>query len=580
MEERARRLTGWDHAAAWALGLGFVVLLMSTMGLGFVRDEGFYFNASEVYSGWFRELGANLEAGRLGASFEQASIDRYFHANREHPPLPKVLFGLSWLIFHEGLGWMSPSTAMRFPATLFAGALIGMVYLFGAEAFGRRVGLLGALATAFMPRPFFHAHLACFDYPVAAMWFAVSWAYWKSLRSGGWAWATGALFGVALGVKHNIFFLPAVLGLHALVARWRDVGLLPGRQLRLPSVPQAFVAMAVLGPLLWYALWPWHWFDTFNRIRWYFDFHLKHVHYFQYYFGQNLYKPPFPVEFPFVMSAVTMPELMVAGGPLGGVVLAVRAWRGRRQAGGGDARWTGLWLALGALVPFVIIAAPSTPIFGGIKHWMPAMPFVALLGAVAVDAGAAALGGWARERASARWGAGVGAWSERAAWVLLAGWVMAPAVAACIHSHGYGTAHYNTLIGGPRGAADAKMMRQFWGYSSVHSLPWVNATVGRGRGVFFQNTNFDAYKMYQAEGMLRRDVVYGRMPSSDFGMIHHQMAARSLEVEIWQTYGTRNPAFVADYDGVPVLSVYPNARLLCPKAPEAAWCGEVAAPAR
>jgi hypothetical protein len=68
--------------------------------------------------------------------------------------------------------------------------------------------------------------------------------------------------------------------------------------------------------------------------------------------------------------------------------------------------------------------------------------------------------------------------------------------------------------------------------------------------------------MYQREGLLRKNIRYGRMASSDYGLIHHQMAARSLEIDIWKAYQTRNPAFVADHDGVPILSIYPNNRRL------------------
>ena len=39
------------------------------------------------------------------------------------------------------------------------------------------------------------------------------------------------------------------------------------------------------------------------------------------------------------------------------------------------------FIALNLLVPVVLIAAPSVPIFGGTKHWMGALPFGCLLAA-------------------------------------------------------------------------------------------------------------------------------------------------------------------------------------------------------
>lgn len=573
---------GWqDHAVGVALAAGFVVILLMTTGMGFTRDEGYYFHAAYDYLGWFKELAANLSQGGLGESFGQASIDKHFNYNREHPVLPKALFALSYWLFHEGLGWMSASTAMRFPGMLFSGALIYLVYIMCVEAFGRWEALFAAVATAAMPRPFFHAHLACFDAPVSTMWFLVMMGYWKGLRSSRWGWATGVFLGLALSIKHNIFFLPPLLVAHWLVVRGHMTALFKQEdhwRLRLPPVPVSFLSMAILGPLVWLALWPTFWFDTYNRIAAYFAFHLKHEHYFQYYFGQNLYEPPFPVEFPFVMSLLTMPPVTVLACLVGGAALMLRwsrarqgvAWleplRERARAAFGDSaervdpRGTGWWLALGAVVPFLVIAQPSTPIFGGIKHWMPAMPFMAILAGVGAVAAVRAL----VVRLPASWPK----WSRPAALALSLGLLLTPAVTATVHNHPHGTAFYNVLIGGTRGAADARMMRQFWGFSSRNALPFLNESVGQGRPVFFQNTNTDSWRMYRQDRSLRMDVRYGRMPTSDYGLIHHQMAARSLELDIWKTYKTRNPAFVGSYDGVPVISVYPNRkRVKAPKAP-------------
>ncbi len=563
------RLQWFDHAIGLGLAAAFVAVLMMTTGMGFTRDEGFYFHAGYDYLGWFKDLAANLQAGQLAQSFTQANIDQHFAYNQEHPVLPKMLFSLSYWIFHEGLGWMDASTSMRFPGMLFSGGLIYLVYVFCAEAFGRWQGIFAAIATIAMPRPFFHAHMACFDAPVSTMWFMTMYAYWKGLRSTGWAWATGVIFGLALSIKHNMFFVPPMLVLHWLmvdgqrIAVFRESG---HWRLRLPPVPVSFVSMAFVGPLVWYALWPSHWFDTYNRIAWYFNFHLKHVHYFQYYFGQNLYEPPFPIEFPFVMSLVTMPPVTLVAFVLG-TMMMVALWL-RRKGGVGwleplrrpvrqrlgevedkDGRGTGWWLFFGTLIPFLVIAQPSTPIFGGIKHWMPAMPFMAIVAGVGVVAAGEAL---AVRFAAAK---------PRLRHAVVAGLlvlVLAPAITATVHNHPHGTAFYNVLVGGTRGAADLKMMRQFWGFSSRNGLPYLNDNVKPNGSVFFQNTNRDSYQMYQRDGLLRKDIRYGSMRGSQYGLIHHQMAARSLEIEMWQVYKTRNPSFVGDYDGVPVLSIYPR----------------------
>ena len=41
-------------------------------------------------------------------------------------------------------------------------------------------------------------------------------------------------------------------------------------------------------------------------------------------------------------------------------------------------------------------------------------------------------------------------------------------------SHPYGLSHYNALAGGPAGAADLGMNRQFWGYSVRGLMPYID----------------------------------------------------------------------------------------------------------
>ncbi|MEL6182555.1 MAG: glycosyltransferase family 39 protein, partial [Myxococcota bacterium] len=370
-----RPLVWGDHLIGLVLAVATVVVLLATMDLGFTRDEGYYFKAAELYVGWFKELAAHLKAGTdWRTSFGQASIDRHWSYNGEHPALPKALFGLSAWVFHEWLGWLSVSTAMRLPAALCAGLLSYLIYLFGAERWGRPQGIFAAAAMVLLPRPFFHAHLACFDYPMTAMWFLVLYGYWRSLRSTLWGWATGLFFGLALSTKLNAFFLPPVVVLHWMWVygpRTRLLQTEDGWRIQLPPVPVALLSMAFLGPVVWYMLWPRHWFDTFNRVSWFMSFHLNHVHYFQSYFGQNLYAPPFPVAFPVTLSVVTLPEVTMLAW-LCGMVLLVGRWlrsdggwsimewvrtpiRARLGAVTADPLGSGWWLLLGGVVPIAII---------------------------------------------------------------------------------------------------------------------------------------------------------------------------------------------------------------------------------
>lgn len=547
-------LRWFDRLAALAIGAAFVAILLATTDMGFTRDEGFYFRAAFQYLGWLKIAWHGLLSFDMGEAFSQAVIDKHMGYNQEHPVLPKLLFAGSYWLFHEVLGWLKPSDAMRLPGILSAGLLVYLVYTFTTETYGRIAAVVACVALAAMPRPFFHAHLACFDAMIATMWFFCTVAWWRGLRSNGWAWAAGVIFGVALSVKHNAFFLPIVFVFHWIIIAARSTRLERDTELRLrlPNIPIALVSMAVVGPLVWYLLWPNHWFDTYARVAWYLEFHLRHVHYFQYFFGQNLFAPPFPVHYPFTMTAVTLPPATMLAALLGGAACVAGWWEQRKQPGAGplaaahDGRGTGWLLLLGLLVPIGLIAVPSTPIFGGIKHWLPSMPFLAIFAGVGVVAV----------------GRGLTEWAGRA-WVVpvtvaVAALVLAPAVLSTVHSHPNGTAHYNVLLGGVRGAADYKMMRQFWGYAGGDAIEFLDERLDGHGSVFWQNTTHDAWDMYRRDGRLPRGLTYGGMKTSQYGMIHHQMAFVPLEVELWRAYRTRNPEFVSHQDGVPVLRVYRN----------------------
>jgi 4-amino-4-deoxy-L-arabinose transferase-like glycosyltransferase len=300
---------------ALVLAGSYVAWLLSTASdLGYTRDEGFYFSSAEAYRAWFDLLWSDPSA-----ALDPTVRDLYWRRNAEHPAFIKTLFVFSHWLFFEKLAWFETSgTSYRFVGMLTAGATLGLLYLWGTRVKNRWVGAFAALAFALLPRVFFHSHLACFDIPVAFLWFAVCYAYWRSLSSRGLAWAiaTGVLFGLLLNTKHNSWLLPPVVLAHyALVAlRVRKTAARP-RQFRFPSV---LLSMALVGPLVFFATWPWLWHDTWPRLAAYAEFHLRHEYYNMEFLGRTYYEPPMPRLYAWLMTAATVPltGLLLAG--LGG----------------------------------------------------------------------------------------------------------------------------------------------------------------------------------------------------------------------------------------------------------------------
>jgi len=560
---------GWrDHAVGAKLALAYVVWLLATVrSVGVPRDEGVYFRAATDYVGWWRLL---LEHG--SDALRQGAIDAGWGINHEHPVLMKTLFGISWWLLHEKWRvFADASTAYRLPGMIASGAAIWTTYIFGARAWSRRAGLVAAVLLGLMPRVFFHAHLACFDVAITWMWLACVYVHWRAQEKRGpwatlgWAVAAGVVFGLALETKHNAWMLPAVVVPHALFVQRQAIvrGLRAGRV----SFPASLVGMAILGPAVFYSLWPYIWNDTYARLEWWWNFHMHHEYYNMEFLGRNYFGPPSPKSYLPVMVLATVPTvtllLFAVGAAERGNVGARRllAWARRtvgadavssgvpRSAQDSDPLETDLLIALALAVAVGPFFLSKTPIFGGTKHWMPAYPFLALLAGRGFDLVRAAMlralpALTARRRVAADC-------------ALVASVVLGP-LAVTAHSHPFGLAAYVPLVGGTAGGADLGLNRQFWGYTTLNAATeYMNGSAPRGASVFISDTTWDAWGRMQEERRVRGDLrAVGTPGDSQIALVQHELHMNEVDYSIWTAYGTDAPAYVVQHDGVPIVSVY------------------------
>lgn len=593
-----------------ALGLGlltFAVLWATERPVGFVRDESVYFAAAEQFSRWW-----SLLFHRPATALSDSVITQAFDFNHEHPMLMKSLFGWSHALFHGRLGWVRPAAGFRLPAFAVAALIPALLHLWGSALYGRRAGLFAAVCFFLAPRHFFHAHLSCFDMPVAAMWLLVVYLFWRAeedLRFAPW---TGLAFGLALATKHNAFFLPVVLTPFGVLAAWQVAGeegrrvlgrvgrtavaflaflallvVVEGRdglvkswQLLSPQTfglvalvvgltvlalqlrrhdPVAFVqlaplvAMGLLGPIVFYVHWPWLWYHPVDRLAGYFEFHATHVHYAWTYFGHVLRAPPFPLPYVLVITALTLPVSLAL--PMGVGLLrsglrtlgALVPALGRRAGPGGTTEWL---LLVNALFSIGLISLPDVPHFGGVKHWLPSMPFLALLAAREFDRAASGLSTVLKltpHRATI-------------ASVLLGAVVLLPALTLTVHVHPYGTSAYGELAGGTPGAASLGLQRQYWSNNVTGVLPWIDARAQRGARVWLHEVNGLSFRDYQRNDMLRADVMpVGGPEDADLAAIQYHQEFREQEVLVWQAFGTWVPSAGLYLDETPQVVVYRRA---------------------
>jgi 4-amino-4-deoxy-L-arabinose transferase-like glycosyltransferase len=520
------------RADAWIAGglfVGYLALLVATCGsLGFMRDEGFYFGAARAYEAWF-----SLLAHSPAEALSRSTLDRYWAVNHEHPALIKSLFALS----HHFLSgaFADASTSFRLPGMVLSSLAVAVTFDWGRRALGRAAGLVAALSFAFMPRVFFHAHLACFDQPVSAMWLVTSYVYARSLEAPRWSLALGAgvAYGLLLDTKHNSWIFPFALLLH--FALTRGAPLLADFKVGAKwwrRFPLAWAAMLLVAPLVFYALWPWLWHDTAARLREYVAFHTGHDYYNMEFLGRTYWRPPMPRAYAWLMTLATVPLVTLLLAAVG----VAHAWAPSRQRSDYV-----LW-AVSILASYAPWLSSSTPIFGGTKHWMTAYPFLGLFAGLGFTHVLAALRGF-RPRLAAP--------------ALVGACVVIGPVVMALHAHPFGLSAYTPLVGGASGAATLGLNRTFWGYTTQSLAPFIDGAAPRRGVVYVHDTALQSFAMFQEDGRLRADLRPSLdIAASDVALYHHEPHMSRVEQQIWVDYGSVAPDAIATFDGVPIAWGY------------------------
>ena len=565
--------------------VAFALVNQAQREVGIARDETVYMTYGSRYADWW----TGLFKGKTQAS--EKSITAFFGGpgatdnNREHPPLLKMLSGLSERWLHRSWG-VNRITAYRVPAIAFNALLIVIIFAWVSRVWGQTSGLIAALLTLFLPRAFFHAGLACFDGPIVTLWIATLYAYWRGLTHRGWRIAAGVIFGFALATKHNAILLPFVVGPHYLGAhavlyvRTRkqrvidnvdnptDAVATPTKRTALRRLLRSVAQHGslgwpiLLGPLTLVAVWPWLWHHPLTHIQQWLAFHFTHVHYNFEYLGQNWNAPRFPWHVALVTTLVTVPAATLTAAAIGisvGVHGWFTAWRATTAVAAQNVtfdnahyksqspaafaqRHLGVLLALSAGASMGPFFLGSTPIFGAEKHWAPAIPSLCIAAAVGIA--------WAARRLRL---------PTTITTAVLGFMVVSSAAVETRQAQPYGLTYYNAFAGGAPGGADLGMNRQFWGIAVRGVLPFL-ATLRNSHAIYTHDAS-PAWGWYQNQGWVAKSLAdagpenFG-IDRSDVALVVHEKHFLRHDYMIWKSYGTVQPIFVLRSDGVPIVSVY------------------------
>ncbi|NOZ88025.1 MAG: glycosyltransferase family 39 protein [Deltaproteobacteria bacterium] len=532
----------------------FHILFISDMGV--TDDDRFYVPASRSYAlFWVQEVEGLFGYGPANGKKLQDRIDRHFSTNHEHPPFAKYVMGFSSLLFHDVLGLTDEDTGCRIGTVLFVVLCTFLVFLFTSENFGIFAGLFAALALNLHARFAFHARVPTLDAAMASMYFFTAYLVWRARQSRACAVLSGVVFGLALATKLNAPFLLLPILVFWLLYKSNRIGLNKYKTaLKLPSFTLAGPSLLILGPMVFFLSWPWLWHNTLARLLEYARFHLNHYGIYFLYLGKIYQKPFAPWHAPFVMLGCTTSILIMAFASIGLLWSVFGAWHDKERGANKNMAWAGVYIVLHLLSCISVVAFFNVPKYGGIKLFLTAVPFLAVLAGIGFT------------QVTGKLGSAIASLFPRASTAvpkntaLAAGLVLAlvPSAIDMARVHPYLLSYYGSLAGGPRGALDLGLERQYYDVFYTNLATWMSLNLPQNaRVAFVPNTGeyISSARFLKKAEILRKDIQVTTPGPASYIVLTHEQRWRNYP-DLFQRYRSFPLLHEVRVMGVPLLSVY------------------------
>jgi hypothetical protein len=551
--EAARRPR--TRQAALVVGCYLAIQLAGLPGIGLTDDDDFYIPAGRTYAQWLARAVTGPFRGDISA-WKKPGVQAAWNCgscNREHPPFAKWAIGAGVYVLSDGLGLVPEYQGGRVGILLLSTMLAYLLFRMAYDTYGAAAAIFSVAALCTMPRFFFHSHAPTLDVAVAFTYFLTVYSFWRARRSFGWGIFSGLAFGLALLTKVNAPFALVPLGICWL---WylRGTRVVQGNVVA-PPVPVSFPAMLLIGPVVFFALWPRLWYDTFQNLVDYAQFHLQHYGILFYYFG-TIYGDVFaPWHAPFVMAAITTPLLTVGLGLIG-IGAALRdLFRRVRDSVADERRELALVVLLNAATCIGIVSFLKVPKYGGVKLFLPFFPFLALCAGL----GFSRLLAMAMER--------IPRLASRPRLVTAAAFVFfaAPAAIDLYRSHPNELSYYSPLVGGLRGATTAGFERQYYDVLYFELADWLQKEYGstpdldrpQVRVHFLPNNKEYArtFPYLHRSGRLGGNVIISDLGNADVLVLTHERRWAQYPA-LYERFQSRPVLWELSVDRVPLLTVF------------------------
>jgi len=504
------------HAALIISACFCGIVFLSLDDYGITLDEGVYFHVGNSYFQWWQNPSL-------------ARIDTYWKINSEHPPLPKLLGGITTYLFHERLNLLNTISSFRLATLIFVFFSTYFLFLFVQELTDFKIALVATASFFFLPRVFFHSHLGVMDYPVTCLWLMVIYTYWKGVRDRKWIIFSSILLGFALLTKVNAFFIYIPLlfywllfhsgELKSLVQKKSKVGL---------NLFSKIIPLLIIPPIIFIAFWPWLWKDTFRRVTDYLSFHMHHAVVYVYYLGDQ--QPIAPWHYPWVLTFITVPLLILALFFIGWISIIFHRSR------------TNIFLLFNALFPLVLLSFPSVPKYDGVRLFLPAFPFVCIIAGMGLQQIFLLAKKIKLEK------------MFYFAFICLFGLTLYSAI---FKVHPYQSSYFNEIIGGVDGASKRGFEPEYWGNAYIGALRWMNEHSEKTFWIYMADIEpkiLWGLELYKKDGLLKKSVKFGNKNNSDYLILLIRQGF--FNEEMWRYYKYGEPVFSVKLSQTNLVNIY------------------------
>jgi 4-amino-4-deoxy-L-arabinose transferase-like glycosyltransferase len=509
----------WNSAGYTASGLAVLVCLVTGLTIndsGITWDEGLYLSCGDIYMEW-------MVHPRL------SEIQQYWQYNSEHPPLVKIVGGLSKYLLSRVAEFNDPLVPFRLGNLLYVFVMTFCFASLALRLWPFAVAIVVTMIYSLNPHIFFLSHLGTMDYAVATWWFTSVYLLFDGYRDLRWVFLSGLAVGLGILTKFNGFLLPPLLLTNYLIHSRASV-----KQAVLDSLKGRFFAVRVhinnafrfLAPILLFGavmqvlFWPWLWDHLTDRFIDYINFHRYHVGVPVHYFGQTYSNPPWHL--PFTMISFALPTGVVC-------LIFLGLWKSRKDPFLPLIVWN-------AFVPMLFVAiGPSK--HDAVRLLLPAFPFLYLVAGFGLTS----------------------LWQTLEHYNLkyLVRCILIGSVGTLIvlfstgRYHPYEFVYFNSFLGGPKGAMARGIEYHDWSSSFRDLVPWLNQHLGTSYAIALCP---EPLLHYRNIGLLSPDFIHAEPTDADYLILPTRFGF--FTEEYWQMFRFQTPVFSVSKRGVQLIAVY------------------------